>query len=139
MNLSNQIRKLNENASIVPGKFYYHVFRIKEIVPYQDTGNLHEICRCCWVEYNYSHSGNHINTRIIYSVIYDYKADSIEMDWFDEKCGDLFLLGFQWCESSGTFYLDGIWSAYWERVNRYDKKEWLEYLVDVVKAIKDKS
>lgn len=139
MNIINHIKKIHETSTSVPGRLYHTGLEIKEMVPYQDTGNLHESCHFCWFEYTFNHTGNGINFNLLYMVLYDYRADREAKAWFDQKCTDLFSLDFAWSESSGTFYLSSIWSCYWEQVNRYDKKEWAEYLSAINEAIKNKS
>lgn len=137
MNITKHIKNLHLENAAIPGKIYHTGLRVTEIVPYHDTGNLHEIERFCWFEYTFNHSGNGVNYRVIYYVMYDYKHDKEQKKWFEQKCTDLFELGFAYSDSGGSFSIHRVWSCYWEQVARYNKTEWAEYLDAVKEAIRD--
>jgi hypothetical protein len=139
MNIINHIKKIHETESAIPGKLYHIGLRVRETVPYPDSGNLHGVENFIWFEYIFGHEPGQITFNGLYKVLYDYKAWGEERDWFDKKYTDLFNLGFTWSESSGTFFLSGVWSSYWEQVNRYNEKEWAEYILAIKEAIKNKT
>lgn len=72
--------------------------------------------------------------------LYDYDKDGHARDFFDKQCEQLFQLGFKWMEYAGSFWLDGIYSIYWEQVNNADTPEkWQSHIDSINDAIERKN
>lgn len=132
MEISEVIRNYDkEFGGHIPGRIYNIGIRVTESVAYVDTKKMHDVDSFHWVRFSFDHTGTGLNWESIQIVpCFDQKET-----WFDEKCADLFKLGFGYC--NGTFALPRTWSAYWEQVARYDKTQWAEYMAAINEAITD--
>lgn len=71
--------------------------------------------------------------------LYDHEASDAEKDAFDKRCEDLFALGFKWDCGGGSFYLNDVYSLYWEQVNNAKSPaDWESHIKSIKNAINRK-